>query len=224
MENVFITGANGDIGSSMKEVFLLKGYNVISPSSKELDLSDSSSIDNYFSTNNHRISILIYCAGINDPKSFDAVTEVDVLKTMEVNTFSFFKVVQKVAPFMIEQKRGYILGVSSIYSFLGRKGRIPYAMSKHAMNGLMKTLAIELGCYNILVNNVSPGFVDTKLTRKNNSQEKIQSFVRMIPLAKLATPKDIADIAYFLCSTQNRYITGQNIVVDGGLSIGGFQN
>lgn len=224
IENVFITGAHGDIGKSIREIFLLNGFNVISPSSLELDLSNASSIDNYFSKNNLRISILIYCAGINDPKSFNLVTETDVLKTMEVNTFSFFRLIQRVTPFMIEENRGYIAGISSLYSFLGRNGRIPYAMSKHAMNGLMKTLAIELGCYNILVNNISPGIVDTELTRKNNSQEKIRLFEQMIPLARLATPNDIAEIVYFLCSAKNRYITGQNIVVDGGFSIGGFQN
>ena len=75
---------------------------------------------------------------------------------------------------------------------------------------------------NIKVNSLSPGFVDTKLTRKNNDNQKIKEWENKIPLNRLANPNDIAEVAYFLCN-DNKYITGQDIVVDGGYTIGGFE-
>ncbi len=88
---------------------------------------------------------------------------------------------------------------------------------------MIKTLAIDLGRLNIKVNAVSPGFVDTSLTRNNNSLAKIRSFKQKIPLGRLANTDDIAEVAYFMCSLENRYITGQQIIVDGGYTVGGFE-
>lgn len=96
-------------------------------------------------------------------------------------------------------------------------------MSKHALIGLIKTAAIELGRYNIKVNAIFPGFVDTNLKRKNNDSNKIKFLEEGIPLGNMAKPADIANVAYFLCSEKNTYITGQDITVDGGFICGGFQ-
>ena len=89
--------------------------------------------------------------------------------------------------------------------------------------GIIRTLAIELGPYNINVNALSPGFVDTIMTRKNNDDQTIQRIKNSIPMGRLADTEDIAKVAYFLCSDLNTYINGQNIIVDGGFSVGGFQ-
>ena len=114
--------------------------------------------------------------------------------------------------------------ISSIYGFPARNGRLPYVASKHALVGIAKTLAIELGPSNILVNAVSPGYVDTKMTSANNDAATIERFRAGIPLGRLAEPAEIADVVAFLCGGGNRYLTGQDIVVDGGYSIGGFQS
>ena len=87
---------------------------------------------------------------------------------------------------------------------------------------MVKNLSLELAPKKILVNSVSPGFISTKMTFKNNTEEKINDFKSKIPLSDLGDPNDIASIVYYLC-TENNYITGQNIVVDGGYSVGGFQ-
>jgi 3-oxoacyl-[acyl-carrier protein] reductase len=97
-------------------------------------------------------------------------------------------------------------------------------MSKHALIGAARTLAIEYGARNVMVNTVSPGYVDTKLTRQNNDAATIERFRLGIPLRRLAAPEDIAEVCSFLCSTRNRYLTGQDIVVDGGFTCGGYQN
>jgi 3-oxoacyl-[acyl-carrier protein] reductase len=88
---------------------------------------------------------------------------------------------------------------------------------------MIKSLALEYGKYGVKCNTLSPGFVDTKLTRQNNDEATIKSFANKVPLGKLASVNDIAEIAYFLCSDHNKYINGQNIIADGGYTTGGFQ-
>jgi 3-oxoacyl-[acyl-carrier protein] reductase len=110
-----------------------------------------------------------------------------------------------------------------LYGFLARKGRLPYVISKHGLLGAVRTLAIELAKYNILTNAVSPGYINTKMTTKNNSPEKINELVQGIPQRRLGKPEEIAKVVNFLVNDDNTYINGQDIVVDGGFSIGGFQ-
>lgn len=221
MKKVFITGGNGDIGSSIVKIFKNNGYEVISPSSKELDLRDSKLISEYFNYNND-FDIFIHCAGINNPLLIEYLDFNNIKETMQVNTFSFYEILKKIIPYQ-KNNGGYILAISSLYGQISRAGRAAYTMSKHALIGLIKTASIELGQYNIKVNAISPGFVDTSLTRKNNDDEKIKIMQENIPLNRLANPIDIANAAYFLCSEKNTYITGQDITVDGGFICGGFQ-
>lgn len=224
MKTVFLLGSNGDIGKAIYNKFINNGYEIIAPSSSELNLEDRESIEKYFTGKSFNINILIQCAGWNNPKSIENLTYDDIDKTFSINTTGFYRIIQHLLPCFKEKNDGYILAISSLYGSFAREKRLPYVMSKHALEGLVKTVAIELGQYNIKVNSLSPGFVDTKMTRKNNSPEKIRQFEEKIPLNRLAQPSDIANVAYFLCSNENNYINGQNIIVDGGYSIGGFQN
>ena len=112
--------------------------------------------------------------------------------------------------------------ISSIYSYLGKIKRFPYSVSKHALNGLVKNLAIEMSRDNIRVNSVTPGFIDTKLTRRNLSEEEIQKIKKTIPCGDLGTVDDIANVVIFLSSDNAKYINGQGIIVDGGFICGGF--
>lgn len=227
MNNVFLLGGSGDIGTAIKNKFLQKGFNIISPARNELNLEDIKSIDNYFLKHkpvDFNIDVIIDSAGWNLPKTVEDLTVEDINKAYNINFLSFFKIVQYFIPYFKQKQKGYILAISSLYGEFARGKRLTYVISKHALNGFIKTLAIELGPYNILINTLSPGFVDTKMTRKNNTLETIKSFESKIPLGRLALPEDIAGVCYFLCSEENKYINGQNIIVDGGYSIGGFQN
>ncbi len=223
MKRVFLTGGNGDIGNSIKEIFINNGYEVTAPSSKELNLENLEDIKKYFINKNLDYDVIIHCAGFNNPKDIENLTFEDVEKTAKINYISFFELVKILSPIMKEKQSGKILAISSLYGIITRRGRLAYTTSKHALNGCVKTLACELGRYNILVNSVSPGFVDTKMTRKNNSQEKIDLLCKKIPVNRLAKPVDIANAVYFLCSEQNTYITGQDIIVDGGFMAEGGQ-
>ena len=112
--------------------------------------------------------------------------------------------------------------ISSLYGTTSRVERLPYTLSKHALNGIVKNLAIELSENGVLVNSISPGYINTKMTYINNTKEQINKLERLIPLKRLGKPDEIAELAFFLCSPKNTYINGQDIVVDGGFSVGGF--
>lgn len=222
MKNVFLTGASGDIGAAIKSIFEKNGYAVTAPSRQELNLEDINHIRDYFKDKSLHFDVIIHCAGFNDPKKTDTLTFEEVEKTAKINYMSFFEIVKILSPYMKETKKGHILAISSIYGISGRSGRLAYATSKHALNGAVKTFACEFGEYNILVNALSPGYVNTKMTSKNNSQETIALLVSKIPLNRLAEPEDIANTAFYLCSENNTYISGQNIIVDGGFVAGGY--
>ena len=93
-----------------------------------------------------------------------------------------------------------------------------YVASKHGLNGVTKTLALELAQYNILVNSICPGFTNTELVSRKNSSEKIAALLKDVPLGKLLEPQEIAYLVEFLISDKNTYITGDTIIIDGGFS------
>lgn len=224
MRKVFITGASGDIGLAIKNKFLDSNNEVVAPTHEELDLQRTDSINNYFKSSSKDFDVIVYCAGFNAPKTIEELLIDDIEKTYKINALAFFEIAKILSPYMKHNKQGHILAISSLYGTISRTGRLAYTASKHSLNGMMKTLACELGKYNILVNTLSPGFVDTKMTRKNNSFEQIENLRKKIPLKRLATTNDIAETAYYLCSEKNSYITGQDIIVDGGFLAEGGQN
>ncbi|MBW5409769.1 SDR family oxidoreductase [Brachyspira hampsonii] len=222
MKKVFITGGNGSIGSGIVKIFKDSGFTVIYPSSSELNLLNSGEIENYLKSVGNNFDIFIHCAGINNVSEIESLTMENILNTMQINTFSFLQIMKYFLPYQ-KINGGSILAISSLYSIISRAKRAAYSMSKHALDGLIKTAAIELAPYNIKINSLSPGFVDTPMTRKNNDENKIKKIESSIPFGRLGSLEDISKAAYFLC-VNNSYITGQNIIVDGGFMCGGFQN
>jgi 3-oxoacyl-[acyl-carrier protein] reductase len=109
-----------------------------------------------------------------------------------------------------------IINISSIAAQRVRDGRTAYSASKHGLNGATKNLAVDLGPQGILVNSVSPGFTETEMTDSMLPPEEKDSLVRQVPLQRFGTPQDVANAVMFLTSDLNTFITGQDIVVDGG--------
>jgi NAD(P)-dependent dehydrogenase (short-subunit alcohol dehydrogenase family) len=219
---VLILGGRGDIGSAMGRMFASRGDNVIATGRAELDLASDAAIDRYFRSNPADFDVLIHSAGLNNPKAFAELSTAEIAESLQVNVQGFLKVLKHIEPYM-RSHGGRILVISSIYGFLSRRGRLPYSVSKHGLIGAVKTLAIELAPHGVLVNALSPGFIMTKLTTKNNSLEMIEKIRGWIPAGRLGTPEEMAEVAWFLCSPANTYINGADIVADGGFSIGGFQ-
>jgi 3-oxoacyl-[acyl-carrier protein] reductase len=223
-KTLFITGGSGEIGSSIVRLFEKNNFEVIDPQSSELDCSNPKSIDDFFlRTNLPKINSVVHCAGWNEPKPFIEISDSEMIKSIYINSFSFLKIVKHLLPNFIDGETR-VSAISSLYGFLTRKNRLAYTSSKHSLNGIVKELSLELGELGILCNSISPGFIDTKMTRTNNSADVINDFVSRIPIGRLGTVDDIAKVVYFITTIQNPYINGQNIIVDGGYSIGGFQN
>lgn len=220
---VFITGGNGGIGSAVKEMFVNAGHQVIAPSSRDLDLSDLNALQQYLKDNPPAYDAVIHCAGYNPPLSVEDTSAREFAKAELVNTASLLEIVKSNSAYFKRQQKGYVVAIASLYASISRENRVAYACSKHALVGLIKTLALELGKHNILCNTVSPGYVDTKMFREHNDAEKRSYLASKVPLNRLAVPEDIAKIVYFLCSENNTYLNGQDIIADGGFMAGGFQ-
>lgn len=223
-KNLFITGGSGDIGREIINEFKLNGYNIISPNSFELDCSNEESINDFFEKNHlPQIHSFIHCAGWNKPEPFYNISNETLIKSIFINSFSFIFITKKINNLLVDNE-SRLTAISSLYGTFSRKNRLAYTSSKHSLNGILKEISIELGPKGILCNTIAPGFIETKMTHLNNSPEIINDFKSKIPVGRLGLPVDIAKIAFFLTTKINSYITGQNIVIDGGYSIGGFQN
>ena len=120
---------------------------------------------------------------------------------------------------MIKNRSGKIINISSIFGSVSKSKRASYSSSKSGLLGLTRACALDLAKHNILVNSVSPGFVNTSLTKRILGKNTITKIKRDIPLKKLATPSEIIPYIIFLTSDHNKYITGQNCVIDGGYTI-----
>jgi 3-oxoacyl-[acyl-carrier protein] reductase len=215
--NVLLTGSSRGIGNSIKTELESKGYIVISPSRNELDLSNYDSVSKYEPP--CEINILINNAGINYLSDINSITIDKVSEMMQVNVISPMFLINKVSKSMISKKYGKILNISSIFGSRSKEKRVIYSTTKSAIEGMTRGVAMDLSKYNIMVNSVSPGYVNTSLTKQNNTEQELEIIKSKIPIKMLAEPKDIANVVLFLISTENTYITGQNIFVDGGLSI-----
>ncbi len=166
-----------------------------------------------------RIDACINNAGINRIKALEDVSSGDYDAVHAVNQRAPFLICQAVAGKMRSNGGGRILNIASIWSEVSKAQRSLYSASKTALLGMTRALSAELGRDGILINSLSPGFVLTDLTRESLSEEEIVLLADQVPLKRLATPAEIAEVACFLVSDSNRYITGQNIVADGGFTI-----
>ena len=121
---------------------------------------------------------------------------------------------------MKQSNFGRIVLIGSLWSKYVRSEKLFYSISKSALVSLGQSASIELGEFNILVNTVSPGFVNTEMTSQNLNDAQINIFTKQIPMGRFAESKEISPLVYFLGSEDNSYITGQNILIDGGWSVG----
>jgi 3-oxoacyl-[acyl-carrier protein] reductase len=211
-----VTGASRGIGSAITRVLQKAGATVLAPTRSEMDMADLSSIERYIGSVKGTIDILVNNAAINVLAGLDEIERDGLNEMLQINLVAPIMLTKLVAEKMKANRYGRIVNISSIWSVVAKERRLAYAASKSAMSGVTRTLALELGQYGVLVNSIAPGYVNTELTSQNNSPEQIEKISSSIPLERLAEPEEIAEMAAFLCSRKNSYMTGQVLVVDGG--------
>ena len=218
-ELAWVTGGSKGIGFSIVEQFKENYRNVVSLNSEIFNLGDKDKRRSWLASQTEIPGTLVLNAGVNSPNSFEAQSEEQFQEILEVNLLANRDLLLSVLPTMKTNQFGRIVFISSLYSTRARVGRSAYSISKAGLEALARSIAIEYAKYGVLVNVVAPGFVRTNLTEKNNTTEEILKIESGIPLGRLGETSEIASIVSFLASERNTYLTGQTIVVDGGLSI-----
>ena len=163
-----------------------------------------------------QIDILVNNAGIARDNIIMRMKEDDWDSVMNINLKGCFNGIKSVARPMIKNKAGRIINITSVIGQIGNAGQSNYAASKAGIMGLTKSMAKELGSRNITVNAVAPGYITTDMTNELNDEVKEQ-LKSSIPLGRLGTPDDVANLVCFLASDEAGYITGQTFNVDGGM-------
>jgi NAD(P)-dependent dehydrogenase (short-subunit alcohol dehydrogenase family) len=218
-KRALVTGGSRGIGRAVRTVFEENGAEVVTPERKEMDLAVPGSVEKYLDVNGRAFDIVVNCAGINILSPFEELSMEQIHQVFQTNFFGAVELLQGIMPGMKERRYGRVVNVESVYAIISREKRLSYASSKSALSGLTRTLAVEYGKHNILVNAVLPGYVLTEMTQKNLSQSEIEKIKERIPLGRLAEPEEIARLISFLSSEHNSYVNGQLIVADGGFTI-----
>ena len=226
-----ITGGTRGIGYAIAERLLSDGLDVMVTGTTEdgagpegseyyqVDFQDDISTEmflNFISKNN--IDILVNNAGINKIGKFSEIAVDDFDRILKVNLRTPFLICQKVIPHMKESVWGRIINITSIFGHITKEYRAPYSASKFGLDGMTAALAAELSEFGIMANSVGPGFIDTELTRNVLGETGINELRERIPVKRLGTVNEIASAVSWLVSEENTYLTGQNIMIDGGFT------
>lgn len=234
-----ITGGSRGIGKEIAKKFAKENYNlVINYVSDNTDLEAlkeefkmtkvlliKTDVANYESCENMveeaikefgRIDVLVNNAGITKDTLLMRMKEEDFDRVIDINLKGTFNMTKAVTPYMMKQRYGKIVNISSVVGVIGNAGQSNYAASKAGIIGFTKSVARELASRNILANCVAPGFIKTDMTEvlSDTVKENIHS---QIPLKKMGEAQEVAKAVYFLASKENTYITGQVLNVDGGM-------
>lgn len=164
---------------------------------------------------NH-IDILVNNAGITKDMLLMRMKKEDFESVIGVNLVGTFNITKNVIPYMMKNRSGRIINVSSVVGISGNAGQTNYSASKAGIIGFTKSLAKEVGSRNILVNAVAPGFIETQMTDVLKEEVK-EEISKTIPLKRMGTAEDVANVVKFLASKDSSYITGQVINIDGGM-------
>jgi len=213
---IILIARNSDQLVAVKETIISKGGIAESMAGDVSNLNSFSEIVTNTIDKWGRIDILVNNAGIARDNIIMRMKEDDWDSVMNINLKGCFNGIKSVARPMIKNKAGRIINITSVIGQIGNAGQSNYAASKAGIMGLTKSMAKELGSRNITVNAVAPGYITTDMTNELND-EVIKQMKSSIPLGRLGTPDDVANLVCFLASDETGYITGQTFNVNGGM-------
>ncbi len=234
-----VTGGSRGIGKGIVKRFVQEGYFVYVTYNKSLDsvkeLVTELGEDNVYpfqlmATDDEKVMDLINIinkqygyldvfvnnAGITKDNHFIMMKKNEWNDVIDTNLNSVFAITKMVSKIMMQNKKGSIVLVSSISAMIGQAGQSNYSASKAGLIALSRSIAKELAKFNIRVNCVSPGFITTDMTKKI-PKKILSTYLEQIPLKREGTAEEVANAVYFLSSDEASYITGSNLVIDGGL-------
>jgi len=235
-----ITGANRGIGLSILECLSKNDLIVIGTSRSEegvkiinstlekakaegfgvvLDVKNKDQIQEVnkeVKSKHGNISVLINNAGVTKDNLLIRMSEDEWNEVVDTNLTSVFRVTKEIVKDMMKDRYGRIVNIGSIVGLSGNAGQTNYSSTKAGILGFTKSLAKEVASRNITVNSISPGFIDTDMTKKLKEEQK-EALIQAIPLARMGTAAELANVVKFLISDEASYITGENINVNGGL-------
>ena len=200
------------------ELIRAQGVKALALQSDVQEFASAQSVVDDVAKEFQRIDILVNNAGITRDNLIMRMTEEEWDLVLDTNLKGTFNYCRAVSKYMISQRQGKIINISSVVGLIGNPGQVNYSASKAGIIGLTKTLAKELASRNIQVNSIAPGFVETSMTEKLTPQQR-EALLTMIPMKRTAQPEEIAGVVVFFASPAARYITGQVLCVDGGLVI-----
>ena len=238
---VVVTGASRGIGKEIALKYAENGYNVainyvsdktnVEELEKEFkekgaealivkaDVSKSEQVQEFIKAvieKYGKIDVLVNNAGITRDMLLMRMREEDFDKVIEINLKGTFLVTKEVVPYMMKKRDGKIISLSSVVGVTGNAGQCNYSASKAGIIGFTKSIAKELASRNIRANAVAPGFIETDMTNVLSDEVK-ENINKQIPMRRMGTAREIANVVYFLGSEESSYITGQVINIDGGM-------
>ena len=236
-----ITGATRGIGKQIAITLAKQGYNIalnyrkeneeLENTKKEIEeigvqiLAVKGDVANFEDCENFvkqvierfgQIDVLVNNAGITKDMLLMRMKKEDFEQVIDTNLVGTFNVTKNVVPYMMKARSGRIINISSVVGISGNAGQTNYSASKAGIIGFTKSLAKEIASRNILVNAVAPGFIETNMTDVLKDDVK-QEIAKNIPLKRMGTAQDVANVVKFFASDDSSYITGQVINVDGGM-------